>query len=525
MPPPPPPSQSYLWKWTDSEEEEDESDDDNNDNNNDVVVADRNKQQSFRPVVTPPPPPPPDEEEEENVAVFVDEWNARSGDDKVGTLEEKKEEESVKLLSCLSTAPCVLETDNNNNNNKNDSKVNNHKDLEDDNDEEDDKDSPVTTTVVVVVVVHPSKRKRRKRNKKKPRKHSASQSKEQGRHVHFGSVREYEFERCLSRDGIPGDGGWPLGLSDTLITTKSSSPRSVDDYEAAKQERLKERWNDMRDPSSPDETTPPETLETRQWDYLRGSKNPLFGLLSEKERMTVLLESSSSSSATTTTTTTTTDNTSSASFSSSSCLVQPSSSPDRSRHSSRSFKNWTERFNDRFPQTQVHRVRHELEQIRASRTTEGSVGCTCRKLNVYIPPPDAGRKAQHRRLSLLKVKEELRKRSMLPKESKTREELELLLHDIVETEPCCTSDCVCAQNGLQCQDDACTCWYWSHQAQKGKHDQSRTPSLETIRARCGNKYGIYAVDVNRIRAFRNQFVYCQTIGAPEKNDTVAVEAA
>jgi len=514
MPPPPPPSKSYLLKFTDSDLEDDSDDADEETvpsrSATQTSVPGRNEEQSF-PIVTPPPPPPPGEEEDDDDDV---ESKTRPGENKVVTLEEKKEENSVKLSSSATlrspAAPHVPETETILLLKENDTNLNNvnddydHDDIEDD-DYPEEKDNPAAK----------SKRKRRKRKKKKPRKNSASQPKER-RNVHFGTVREYEFERCLSRDGIPGDGGWPLGLSSTLLS--KSPPRSVDDYETAKQERLKERWNDIRDPSSPDEATPPESLETRQWDYLRGSKNPLFGLLSEKERMTVLLESSSA-------TTTTTTDTSSASFSSSSCLVQPSSSPERTRHSSRSSKNWSERFNDRYPQTEVHRVRHELEQIRASRATEGSVGCTCRKLNVYIPPPDAGRKAQHRRLSLLKVKEELRKRSMLPKESKTREELELLLHDIVETEPCCTSDCVCAQNGLQCQDDACTCWYWSHQAQKGKHDQSRMPSVETIRARCGNKYGIYAVDVNRIRAFRNQFVYCQAIGAPGNDDTVGVEGA
>lgn len=58
------------------------------------------------------------------------------------------------------------------------------------------------------------------------------------------------------------------------------------DYETTKQERLTERWKNLR----PDESLPPSPLETRQWDFKMGIKNPFFKALPEKQRRQVILE-------------------------------------------------------------------------------------------------------------------------------------------------------------------------------------------------------------------------------------------
>jgi hypothetical protein len=167
---------------------------------------------------------------------------------------------------------------------------------------------------------------------------------------------------------------------------------------------------------------------------------------------------------------------------------------------------FAEQYNETYTQVEVHHVRNELETLRNSRSKEGNTGCTCRKLDVYLlPPGGGGKKAHSRRMNERKVKEELRKRHLLPQEPKTREELEILLHDTVEKEPCCLEDCACVRHGIECQADACKCWFTSHQAEKGKkHDD--TPSIETINSRCGNRFGMYTVDVVKIDDFRSSYI-------------------
>jgi hypothetical protein len=177
--------------------------------------------------------------------------------------------------------------------------------------------------------------------------------------------------------------------------------------------------------------------------------------------------------------------------------------PQVTRSRSASF---AEQYNDTYTQVEVHHVRNKLESLRNSRSKEGNTGCTCRKLNAYLLPPGGGGKEAHsRRMNERKVKEELRKRYLLPQEVKTREELEILLHDTVEKEPCCLDDCACVRDGIECQADTCKCWYTTHQSEKGKkHDD--IPSIEKINSRCGNRFGIYTVDNVKIDDFRSSYI-------------------
>ena len=100
----------------------------------------------------------------------------------------------------------------------------------------------------------------------------------------------------------------------------------------------------------------------------------------------------------------------------------------------------------------------------------------------------------------------------------TRCELEQLLHDIVEEEPCCWGeDCSCRKDGIGCQADACSCWLESHQRKGHNHatqQQDEDFSVTGIRARCGNN--MYAVDLDGIHDFRLQ--YCQVIQSTD-NET------
>lgn len=307
-------------------------------------------------------------------------------------------------------------------------------------------------------------------------------------------------------DAVPGNGGWPLGMEMKALAMTDHHDcdhldYSVDDYENQKHNRLLIRWKDLMMMGKTNGTTEivtPSAFETRQFDFTT-AKNPLFQKLCEKDRMKLLVSFHSADSE--------------------SPQNSPSSSSDKktkhhrtsSRSNTRSRSgSITEDFGEAFNSTEVLHIRNELERIRSSRSSDGSTGCTCRKLQVYIPPPNAGKKAQSRRLSVLKLKDELRKRHLLPKETKTREELELLLFNAVENEPCCVGDdCECHRNGITCQADTCSCWLASHQTSKGKSLTNQV-SVNAIKARCGNKYGMYVVDFDGINKFRNELL-CQVI--------------
>jgi hypothetical protein len=130
----------------------------------------------------------------------------------------------------------------------------------------------------------------------------------------------------------------------------------------------------------------------------------------------------------------------------------------------------------------------------------------------------------NKRMKLQKLKDELMKRNLLPSptddgvnsnndnNTMTREEMEQLLHDTVEKEPCClyTDTCFCARNGIGCQADVCTCWHSSHQnssSTTGRKKSSTAITVQDIQQRCGNPVGgMYVVDDQKIDTFRNDYL-------------------
>jgi hypothetical protein len=358
-------------------------------------------------------------------------------------------------------------------------------------------------------------------------------------------------------DTVPSDGGWPLGMAATSITSTTATitpatattadsvdesllvaeEETIDVYEAEKQARLHARLKglsvvdddavntnanantDNAAHANVIESEQPaalDWLETRQWDYKYKMKNPLFGIMHEKERMILLLADSSEEGEKSDTPPTTTfekkalARARSGSIDKKALARARSGSIDKkaSQHVTTRARSgsFAEQYNDVYTQVQVHHVRNELETLRNNRSKEGNIGCTCRKLDVYLlPPGGGGKKAHSRRMNEKKVKEELRKRHLLPQEKKTRDELEILLHDTVEKEPCCMDDCACVRDGIECQADTCQCWFTSHQAEKGKkHDG--IPSIQMINTRCGNRFGMYTVDVVKIDNFRSSYI-------------------
>lgn len=361
------------------------------------------------------------------------------------------------------------------------------------------------------------KKKRARRRNQKKAKSCATQD----RRIKFSTVSVRVYDRAFSHVSVPADGGWPLGM-ELKPTSDAPEDVAIDDFEAQKQEKLKERWEKLLGISTtdaaildqmtkrPDDGTP-LVLETRQWDYRSKMKNPLFGMLSEEQRQDLLLEASEGESG---------DNQFPPKGRARSNSVgdqgtkQNGSSPKR-RARAESFSH-TEHFSEKYNQVYVHHVRNELEQLRNERTKSGATGCNCRKLTVYIPPKNGGgKKAAHRRLKPSKLRDELKKRNMYD-ESKSREKLEQILHDAVEKEPCCgSSDCFCHRNGIDCQADACSCWHDSHVHEKSGE---RYLSVETISARCGNPSGTTVVDVDAIDSYRARVLestVCQFIGSAQ----------
>ncbi|KAL7473956.1 hypothetical protein ACHAXS_014295 [Conticribra weissflogii] len=178
----------------------------------------------------------------------------------------------------------------------------------------------------------------------------------------------------------------------------------------------------------------------------------------------------------------------------------------------------------------IQHIQHELETLRIQRSDPINLGCSCRKLHVFLPgatdKSHHKKKGSNRRLPERKVREELRRRGLLQDENGnpingSREDMERRLHDAIEKEPCCWGkDCPCVRSGIGCQADTCSCWHPGHDVEHskpagtaGKNEKedggSRRvvdESVEKIERQCGNPHGMYVVNFGEIRRHREKFV-------------------
>lgn len=352
--------------------------------------------------------------------------------------------------------------------------------------EEDEKSQEENDQIAVAA----TQKKKKKRKKKKKTKSSKIAKKG----VSFQSVSVFEFERCLGYEVVPGDGGWSLGMKFHHFNREENI--NIDRFEDLRRNRLVERWKVLPDELKSTNTfieeiegMPPKILETRQWDYRYKQKNPLFGMLTESQRMHALVGKAPVPAS-----------------EKDSDTPSPKKKPTLVRVKERSF---VEHFTEEYPQSVVRQMQNELEELRIARSGD-SLGCTCRKLRVYIPPPNAGKKAAHKRLALKRVIEELDKRGARPTENCSRDDLEHILQDIVEKEPCCGPNCPCFSNGIECQQDTCSCWQISHQGDVKKSQSNSTAQTlldkSCVQERCGNEYGIVSYDPNTIEEYRSKIL-------------------
>eukprot|EP00934_Nitzschia_sp_Nitz4_P006331 Nitzschia sp. Nitz4//scaffold252_size28738//163//1885//NITZ4_008091-RA/size28738-snap-gene-0.2-mRNA-1//-1//CDS//3329544251//6321//frame0 len=397
----------------------------------------------------------------------------------------------------------------------------------------------------------PSKKKKKKKKRRNKKKRAAAKSivtdtstvttcastfgsSSSMLRVGFSTVTVRNYPRAFSGDAVPADGGWPLGMELAPCLTEEGDPVEttveLEDFEADKQQHLKERWEHWlqehpgkkeiidRMLTRPKDANEDMVWETRQWDYKRGGKNPLFGISIEEDRRHIFLGTTKKSHHN--------DHHKKGRHRSNSAGSEGamhkqrkhSDSPTKHRTRSGSMSGNHEQFNETYTQVYVYHVRNELEQLRNERTKLGATGCNCRKLSVYLPPKGGGgKKAQHRRMKPSKVAQELKKRNLY-NPSASREEMERALHDAVAKEPCCLGeDCFCFRNGIDCQADACRCWHDSHVHENGGAN-GHVVTIEDIVRRCGNPIGMATVNSTEIDAYRNNILdngilFCQPVAS------------
>lgn len=138
-------------------------------------------------------------------------------------------------------------------------------------------------------------KKKKKKQKKKKNRSRANSAITPGdpKHVHWGDVNEFLFARDIGEGTVPNSGLYPVALGDECARVTTT----VDDYTHTQQLNLLQRVVDMglsldslniSSPASGESddavTSKSCYLESRQFDYKKGTSNPLFSPIPETER-------------------------------------------------------------------------------------------------------------------------------------------------------------------------------------------------------------------------------------------------
>ena len=399
-----------------------------------------------------------------------------------------------------------------------------------------------------IIHTHTSKKKKKRSKKKKkskenkvkmddPIKDKKTIDSNKGikslKKVSFSEVSIREHSRCLGEDVVPFDGGWPLGLSHNIIR-EYNFVGGVQEYERIKQIKLKKRWERAfgitSDENKFDDGQIITSFETRQYDYktknknvetnnnhrrrstsfsgeddLNDGKNPLFKPSDEGDRKKLILRDYA---------VTVEDVEKDIFIDVHAENIEHEEHKHKHKKDSKSLRRSTRYKSENseyegtpFSAYEIRHIRNDLEQIRNQRSLK-STGCSCRKPNFYLPfynqsieicTTNTSSKHKGTKLSDRRLKEELRRRGKF-KTDQSRPQLEIELGKAIEVEPCCWSnDCECVRNNIPCQADSCSCWQPQHQA-------NSTSTPEDIKKNCGNKYGMYVVDIDDIRRHRQRLI-------------------
>lgn len=309
-------------------------------------------------------------------------------------------------------------------------------------------------------VVTKLKKKRIKKKKEKEKTETL---------VKWGNVEQILFSRGLGCDVIPSSGSFPLGLD----VYSEIEICSVEDYDRSQQAELFARAQskkitlclpigDFEDVNSSSSSSSVR-FETRQWDFKKGFKNPLFDSLGEADRRVLILDSNHHTSL----------RERSGSFGSGS----------RERSSSIGSDIFTKHGSHH--NTLLSDLNKDLNTIRNSRNENG---CNCKPVKLD-------------KLSVAKMKIELCKEFMkdgqlidgmlkeeVDKLSKTQ--LTSMLRDRLKIcILCVTNNCECVLAGLECSDQICRCL--------GKTRDN--PS-------CGNPVGFTMFDADMVKEYRENLI-------------------
>lgn len=148
-----------------------------------------------------------------------------------------------------------------------------------------------------VVVKQPSNRKLKKKEYSRRRKERSKSVGDIGNAaISFGFVEEIYFKRHIGYDAVPTSGCYPLGFSMHADESCSRSVISVDEHVNRKQAELLLKAQSLpiaqralvSMTSKCDKEDGTLKLETRQFDYKSGLKNPLFEVYDEVSRINLL---------------------------------------------------------------------------------------------------------------------------------------------------------------------------------------------------------------------------------------------
>ena len=140
------------------------------------------------------------------------------------------------------------------------------------------------------------KKKSKKRSKKKKGRSRANSACSEAplKHVHWGQVDEILFDRNLGEHTVPNNGLYPIALGEECERTETSVDNHVETQQLHLLQRVIDKGLNLDVLSKPvTEVTEGNTcisgacvspLETRQWDYRQGARNPLFVPLPETDR-------------------------------------------------------------------------------------------------------------------------------------------------------------------------------------------------------------------------------------------------
>nr|CCA17618.1 conserved hypothetical protein [Albugo laibachii Nc14] len=237
------------------------------------------------------------------------------------------------------------------------------------------------------------------------------------KHVTWGTVSAREFKRLPGGGGgIPYDGSWALGLGDPIGDVQLGSVQEMD---AARQEQLQVRAKQL--PKAQRHYV--RQGETRQFDYCRGVRNPLFMRLCEVERKKLFNEIVKKEP-----------------------LEQEKVVEARQSSRSRRSRKGKEELEPSIPEDFSYLSIEQLDEFAKIRESRDECGCSCGDLLKKVSKMNV--KKLHSFLQLYQI-------SFSSKQSKP--ELMALAKTVALQESNCHSSryCECARNEVPCHDSIC----------------------------------------------------------------------